>query len=173
MAKQHEEAPESQIINTSNPPADQKISMSASELQTLIATITAQVAAANAESNKALAEAIRDSKIPYIDPKVAENEEAFRKNTREQQERRRKAVEASQEWCGHIAGSMGDVQDQGNRTCIVWHRFDNGSTVGICTACIRIFKETDKDFRTWYNKPKFNKMSRSGDRYIERTPAAV
>jgi len=173
MAKQHEEATETQILNTSNPPADQRISMSAAELQTLISTITAQVTAAQAESNKALAEAIRDSNKPYVDPKKAENDEMFRKNTREQEERRRKAVQASQEWCQHIAGGMGDIKDIGGRTSIAWHRFDNGQTVGICTQCIRVIRETDEDFRKWWGQPKMNKMSRSGDRYIEKTAAAV
>jgi hypothetical protein len=170
MAKQHEEAPETQILNTSNPPADQRISMSVDDLKALILQITTS----QAEGTKALAEALRDSKIPYIDPKVAENEETFRKNTREQQERKRKQMMESQEWCEHTVGGLGEVRDPGGRTSIAWHRFDNGATVGICTQCIRVIRESDPDFRKWFNKPKGNpRMSRSGDRFVERTTTAA
>lgn len=175
MAKQHEETPE--ILNTSTPSPAQQITMSANEFKSMVETLMAQSATVNAESNKAFAEtlaaALRDSNKPYVKPGTEENEEMFRKITREQEERKRKQMLASQEWCQHIAGGLGDVRDPGNRTSIVWHRFDHGATIGVCTQCNRVFRESDTDFRKWWGMPKFNKMSRSGDRYIEKTAAAV
>lgn len=173
MPKNHNETPEAavEVLNTSSPAPSDRVSMSVAELAALIGRLTQEAneraAAQIASSNESLANALLESRKPYVDPRVAENDRLFREQTKEQERRKRAAIEASQKWCEHRAGSLGDVADPGHRTSIVWHQNDIHSIVGICTICQRQFHEGDEDYMKWRGQKSFNKMSRSGqDRYI-------
>ncbi len=174
MAKQHSEANESEVLNASTPPPDQRVSMSMAELVALIAQMNSEAEARSAKTIEALTAALIDSKKPYVDPKTAENDEKFRAATRMQEERKRAAVKSSQSTCEHKAGSLGDISDPGQRTSIVWHKTDIREQVGICTICQKQFREGDPDYAFWRSKKSFNKMSASGqDRYIPDPRAAL
>jgi len=165
MAKQNPESND-EVLNASTPKPEEKVSMSISELTALIARMTAESNERIAQSNESLAKAIIESRKPYVDPKNEENEKLFREQTREMERRKRDQILKSQEWCQHLAGSLGEFQDQGHRTAIVWHQTDIREQVGICTVCQKQFREGDKDYMFWRGKRSINKISKSGDRFV-------
>jgi hypothetical protein len=56
----------------------------------------------NDNSSNKLAEAIIESRKPYVDPKAEQNEEMFRKQTRAQMAQEREAKRQAQEACPHV-----------------------------------------------------------------------
>lgn len=120
----------------------------------------------NSESSKTLAEAIVAAQKPYIDPKVEQNEEMFRAQNRAQMEAERLAKYNEQHNCPHIAGCnpLSELRDPAGRTSILWHRSDSTEWLGICTYCIRVFRDTDPDYNVWRSKPSFNRPSMAGER---------
>lgn len=132
------------------------------------------IARLNSSQTDRLAEAIVAAQKPYVDPRHAENEELFRKQTREQELARKASEKAIQDSCPHIAGCnpLSEFPDPSGRTSIVWHRTDTGEVVGLCTYCQRPFREGDPDYSQWRMKKSFNRESKSGDRYFADPVAA-
>lgn len=129
--------------------------------QQLLESQKAQVAA-----NQALAEAIIESKKPYVDPKKEINEKMFREQAKETELRQKANIRYAQNMCEHIAGCspLSEQKDIAGRTSIIWHRTDVGADVGVCTVCQKIFRPGDPDYAVWRNKKSFNKLSASGVR---------
>lgn len=119
-----------------------------------------------ADSNTQLANAIIESRKPYEDPRVAENEAIFRENDRQTEARKKAGIRAEQDACSHIAGSnqLSEYPDERNRTAILWHQLDTGAEVGLCLVCQRVFDEKDNDFATWRQKASICRRSASGQR---------
>lgn len=120
----------------------------------------------NEKSAQTLADALIESKKPYIDPKVEENDKIFREQNRRMKESEREMLKANQSSCPHIAGSssLSEYPDMYGRTSIVWHEVDSTEVIGICTTCLREFREVDEDYAEWRRKPSINRLSRSGQR---------
>lgn len=119
-----------------------------------------------ADSNKALADAIIESRKPYEDPKVAENDKIFRENDRQTEARKKAGIRQEQDACSHIAGSnqLSEYPDERNRTAILWHQLDTGAEVGLCLVCQRVFDEKDSDFAVWRQKSSICRRSAAGQR---------
>ena len=115
-----------------------------------------------------LANALIESKKPYIDPAQESNKEADRASARRQRIRDAANKKADQDNCPHLAGSnsLSDQPDLLNRTSIIWHTSDSSETFGICTNCQRIFRDNDADYVTWRRRPSINKQSRAGERFF-------
>jgi hypothetical protein len=125
----------------------------------------------NDNSSNKLAEAIIESRKPYVDPKAEQNEEMFRKQTRAQMAQEREAKRQAQEACPHVIGCnpLSDRYDRNGLTSIIWHRFDSQDISGICTVCQRIFDPGDADYAQWRRLPSANRPSQSGERqYLRR-----
>lgn len=145
----------------------QQITLGVEELQALIST---SVAEAMKQSGQVMADAILQSRIPYVDPRQKENEDTMRKNTRETTERIAREIEASRESCLHVQGSNALSEFQGVMGSFVLHQLDTGVTVGICTNCQKTIwsneewlSEHPKD-RQWFQRKNANRMSRAGQR---------
>ena len=151
--------------------------MTASDLLTIIATMQKQLMEqqrAQTEANKALAEAIMDSRKPYEDPKKKINDEIFKKQEQLLTTQQKANIKSAQDQCEHIAGcnQLSEQKDLYGKTSIAWHRGDLGQVFGVCTVCQRIFHQDDPDFQKWKRMPSFNKMSTSGSRWVADPVAA-
>lgn len=164
MAKQAEVL---EPIQAASVNLDQPANISTGQLLELLAKMS------ESQSNK-LAEAIILAQKPYVDPRKEIDEENARIQAREQMRRQKEDQKYSQSVCPHVAGSnaLSELPDTAGRTSIVWHRFDVGDELGICTNCTRIFTPADPDYAQWRMKKSYNRMSRSGDRQF-RDPIAA
>lgn len=162
MAKH--ESPENGQTAVADPNAS--ISISTNQLMELFKQMSASTTQSSESMAKILADAVLEARKPYIDPRKEIDEENARLQAREQSRQQKEALEYSQSVCPHIAGSnqLSELPDTAGRTSIVWHRFDVGDELGVCTNCTRIFKPSDPDYVQWRTKKSYNRMSRSGDR---------
>lgn len=151
--------------------------MSTADLLKLVASLTLQLK----ESSKAQTDAILELASPKEPLKTKgqlaqeQNEEMFRKQTREQEERTKLNTKYAQENCEHIAGcsQLSEQKDIAGRTSFIWHRGDVGQTTGICTVCGLIVYQDDPDFAKWRRKKSFNKDSAAGPRTVMDPIAAM
>ena len=145
-----------------------RINISMSELrEMMVAAVTAAVQQSSETSAKMIAEALIESKKPYIDPRQAENEANMRKSMHEVHERIQRDIKASQDSCSHLQGanSLSDYPRQFNLTAIVQHKTDVGEIIGICTNCQRIFRQGDPDYiEQMFKRKSGNRMSQAGQR---------
>lgn len=139
--------------------ADTEEVMTKSDLLQLIAQMSSEQA-------KLIADALIESKKPYVKPEDLENEKLFREQTKRQMEQERQMKRANQRVCPHIAGCnpLSESRDVAGRTSIIWHTYDSTDVQGICTNCHRIFRDDQEDFAKWRGMPSYNKPSRAGQR---------
>lgn len=141
-----------------------KIDMTVSDLQSIVAAITASQDDKLTKALDAFAAAIIESKKPYVDPKSAENDASMRESMKKQRELQIAQMQSSQEWCQHLQGSNALSKIPGQLTCIVRHRLDTTEVVGLCTNCGRIFREGDLDYGKWMRMANGNELSSAGQR---------
>lgn len=147
-----------------------KLELSAEALQTLLSTVVSSaVEQAVARTAQITSKAIEESKKPYKDPLQEQNDEAMRRSMREQRERDRVREKISQRNCPHLQGSNPLSDFSSNLTSIVQHVLDSGEMIGICTNCLRVFREGDPDYVQWMQKKSGNRTSSAGQRFMIRT----
>src|SRR5579875_3449487 len=122
---------------------EKNLTLSAKDLQALInSAVTAAVTKAteaaaqgNIETFKMLADAIIESRKPYVDPNKVKNEELMREQMREQRRRLEESLKRDQARCQHLQGSheLSDFPSPHGLTSIVHHYLDTGEQIGICT----------------------------------------
>lgn len=140
-----------------------KLSIGMDELQALIA---ASVSQAVEQSSKVIAQALIDSRKPYVDPNKAENDRRFRESEREVQARIRAEIEASRDNCEHLQGSNALSEFQGQLGSFVLHQLDTGAVVGICTNCQKQIWSNVAEDQKWFKRKSANRMSRAGQRFF-------
>lgn len=97
----------------------------------------------------------------HIDPLREENERNFKIEMGKIDGQMRAHKFRSQTDCNHWQGWAPPSEHGSDKTSIVWHTLNKptrGSTlhqetVGVCTGCNRIFRETDFDYSYWFNLP--------------------
>jgi hypothetical protein len=159
------------------------ISLTKAELQSIVSSaVGAAVAAANEKSAtifdqgmSKLAEALIESKKPYVDPRQVENEKAMREQMRVVNERMKAQIYASQETCPHLQGSSELSDFSGQLSSIVLHRLDNGVVVGICTNCQKQIFSDDPNIEVQkiFRMKSGNRMSSAGIRNFVDPKAAM
>lgn len=89
------------------------------------------------------------------------NEKLFQDQQKKIEEYARLNTKYAQDTCRHIAGCnvLSEKVDPFGRTSIIWHSFNDGIAIGICTVCQRIFKPSDTDYEHWKGIKSFNKGS--------------
>ena len=134
---------------------DARISMTASELKQMLAN-------SQIEAAKLIADALKESRKPFVDERQKENDELFRQGARQQEERRRAAVQADQATCTHLQGSNPLSEKTGDLTSWSWHRYDDGVIRGICTNCQRLITPEDHDYVYEFRRKSGNRISSAG-----------
>ena len=111
-----------------------------------------------AASNRALSEALLESRKPYVDPKVIEQRKqmaADRKMLIDQVIRERRSARVN---CPHI--------NEGGKLNIKWHQHSNGIILGVCGSCKSEFDATRnrEDAMLFRGDPKAARnMARAGE----------
>jgi hypothetical protein len=149
-------------------PRSGKLSIGMDELQALIAASVSQAVTA---SSKIIAEAMLESRKPYISPADVENQKRMRESTRESQERILAQIAADQDTCPHKQGSNSLSEFQSQLGSFVLHQLDTGVVVGICTNCQKKIwsNSNDPSELKWFREKQANRISRAGQR-VFRNP---
>lgn len=111
-----------------------------------------------AASNKALAEAILESRKPWLDPKVLEAREMQRKDRKELVDMEIRNRANAKTFCPHL--------NEGGNSNIKWGQHSNGIILGVCGTCRSEFDATRnrEDGKLLRANPKgIRNMFRAGD----------
>src|SRR5690242_3174352 len=100
--------------------------LSVEQIQQIAAIVAASSKESAAAVGQAIAEALRDSRKPYVSPQQEENDAAAKQAMREQRERQDAEIRASQDNCPHLQGSNALSEEPGTKTSIVKHKLDHG-----------------------------------------------
>lgn len=87
-----------------------------------------------AASNKALAEALLESRKPYVDPRVVAEREQRAKDRKALVDQEMKKRNLAKKICPHI--------NEGGKPNIKWHQHSNGIILGVCGSCFSQFDAT-------------------------------
>lgn len=111
-----------------------------------------------AQSNKALAEAILESRKPYIDPKYIAELEQRRKDRKALVDQEFKNRTYAKKACPHV--------NEGGKMNIKWMQHSNGIILGVCGTCKSEFDATHnrEDAQLLRQDPKsIRNMGRAGE----------
>ena len=111
-----------------------------------------------AQSNKALAEAILESRKPYIDPKYIAELEQRRKDRKALVDQEFKNRTYAKKACPHL--------NEGGKLNIKWMQHSNGIILGVCGSCKSEFDATHnrEDAMLLRQDPKsIRNMGRAGE----------
>ena len=111
-----------------------------------------------AQSNKALAEAILESRKPYIDPKYIAELEQRRKDRKALVDQEFKNRTYAKKACPHL--------NEGGKLNIKWMQHSNGIILGVCGSCKSEFDATHnrEDAQLLRQDPKsIRNMGRAGE----------
>jgi len=93
------------------------------------------------------------------------SKDLLKKQIAETRLRQEQLVRDTQEACPHLAGSLSKVQSTADieyrRTCIAWHRLNNGIWVGICQECQKQFWPDNSDYKYWFDKQSLSIRSQA------------
>jgi len=141
-----------------------KIKKAEPKLEITLSELKEFVSQSQAEYAKIIADALIQSKIPYVDPRQKENEEIFRKSSRETADRILDSIKRSQASCPHKQGCNELSEVQGALSSFVFHRLDTGEVVGLCTNCQKEVRSTNPADAAFFKDKSANRMSSAGVR---------
>lgn len=120
-----------------------------------------------AKSNKALAEAILESRKPYVDPRVIADREQRNRDRKSLVEMELRNRVNAKKFCPHL--------NEGGTSNIKWHQHSNGIILGVCGSCKSEFNATQnvEDAKLLRSSPKsIRNMARAGD-HARRDPGQI
>jgi hypothetical protein len=143
----------------------QKSSVSLDELQSIINAAVTAALQTQAANTTQLAEAIRDSKTPYVDPKQKANNESMRRSMIEAKKQEKERTEFFQnKVCPHTMGSSPNSARSLPDSSFAVHTLDTGEIIGVCTNCQKVISSQVQDDIQWFAKKGGNIRSSAGQR---------
>lgn len=121
----------------------------------LLAVLKEQFKEAAAD-RKALADALKESRIPYIDPSVVAARKQAQEDRKELVDKVVRERKAAKIQCPHL--------NEGGKSNIKWHEHSNGLVLGVCGFCRSEFDTRNpKDALLLRSDPKsIRNMARAG-----------
>lgn len=144
------------------PEGKETLTLTKEDLASIVNAAVSAMSNQSAEvSAQIIANALIESRKPYIDPKREQNEEQFRQNDREIKRRLRENLKIAQDSCQHMYGGLGD-EPHASLSAFQMHRLDTGLIVGWCSVCSkRIFSDRPED-RNFFTRKSASRMSSAG-----------
>lgn len=141
------------------------VAVPALSVSDMMALLTTAIAQSNASQQENLLKGLAELRKPYENPGEKALEEQMRQSRRAFLAKQDAGEKAFQDSCPHLQGSSELSQRMGDLTSIVKHRLDNGEVIGICTNCIRVFRQLDDDYSKEMRRKSGNQMSQAGQRF--------
>jgi hypothetical protein len=126
-----------------------------------------------AAGQKAMADALLESRKPYIDPKKEYNENLMREQMREVMVRQKRDMEYAQENCEHHMGCNPLSSQPSQTSSFIKHTLDTGEVIGICTVCTKVLSSLNPTDRKLLSASSNNKQSTAGVRHFNNPVKAM
>lgn len=144
-----------------------QISMTYEDLQSLVTTAVKAAVEAQSQNTTALADAIRDSKKPYVDPRNKANDEAMRKSMIASKKQEKESTEFYQnKVCPHTMGSSPNSARALPDSSFAIHVLDTGEVIGVCTNCTKVISSLKQEDLQHFAKKGGNIRSAAGQRFF-------
>jgi hypothetical protein len=146
-----------------------RTSVSYQDLQAIVSSAVAEAVkaaiASQSQNTTALADAIRDSKKPYIDPRAKANDEAMRKSMiASKAEEKQRTSFFQDNVCPHTMGSSESSARALPDSSFAVHVLDTGEVIGVCTNCQKVISSLKQEDLRFFAKKGGNIRSAAGQR---------
>jgi hypothetical protein len=146
-----------------------RTSVSYEDLQAIVSSAVSEAVkaaiASQSQNTVALAEAIKDSKKPYENPKQKANDAAMRKSMIAAKNEEKKRTSYFQDnVCPHTMGSSESSARALPDSSFAIHVLDTGEVVGVCTNCQKVISSLKQEDARWFAKKGGNIRSAAGQR---------
>lgn len=139
-----------------------QVTVNVADLQALVA---AAVKAASEQNAAVIAQALIESKKPYVDPAQKANEDFMKQQMRVATERMDREREMARETCPHKQGCNPLSEFESTKSAFAIHQLDTGEVIGICTNCGKLISSLNPEDRPLFaSKQGGNRPSRAGQR---------
>ena len=142
-----------------------KSSVSMDELQAIVNAAVTAALQSQAKGTAELADAIRDSKTPYVDPKQKANNESMRRSMIAAKKQEKANVEFFQnKVCPHTMGSSPNSARALPDSSFAIHVLDTGEVIGVCSNCQKVISSQVEEDLPYFAKKGGNIRSSAGTR---------
>lgn len=150
----------------------ERTSVSYADLQSIVSAAVSEAVKAAIQSQgantQALADAIKDSKRPYEDPKQKANDAAMRKSMiAAKNDEKRRTSYFQDNVCPHTMGSSESSARALPDSSFAVHVLDTGEVVGVCTNCQKVISSLVQADARWFAKKGGNIRSAAGQRTFQ------
>ena len=133
--------------------------LDATALLALIMKMQQDNANTQAEQTKLLAQALADSRKPYVDPKQEENRLAGADQLRNIEHGKLRRAKMLQNSCEHEQGMTGDERNgKGSFACL---KLPTGETIGVCFYCQKVISSVNPKHGKYFRK-KSGRVAEAG-----------
>jgi hypothetical protein len=148
---------------------NERTSISYTELQGIVSAAVSEAVkaaiASQSQNTVALADAIRDSKRPYEDPKQKANDAAMRKSMiAAKNEEKKRTTYFQDNVCPHTMGSSESSARALPDSSFAVHVLDTGEVIGVCTNCQKVISSLKQEDARLFAKKGGNIRSAAGQR---------
>lgn len=145
--------------------APANMSMSHEDLARIVAQAVAIATSQSAEvSAKILADALLESRKPYVDPRKEQNDKMMKEQTRQTTDRINADIARSREYCPHKKAASELSTRVSEDGAFVVHVLDTGEMIGICTNCQKVISSLIPEDLKFFSARGGNTPSRAGTR---------
>jgi len=135
------------------------------DLSVLATAIAAAMKTASAEQASVLANAFKESRKPWVDPKQEENQRNMQEQMRQQARDQRLGKQAEQDACPHLQGSSPmSAETTGNKSSFCLLKLPTGEVIGVCSNCQKVISDRHPKHLVHFRKKGGNELASSGNR---------
>ena len=137
------------------------------ELQAIVAAAVKEAVAASQGNNASIAEALKDARKPYVDPKTVANDKSARRSMIAAKKQEKERTEFYQnKVCPHTMGSSPNSARSLPDSSFAIHVLDTGEVIGCCTNCQKVISSLNQDDLRWFAIKGGNIRSAAGVRFF-------
>jgi len=137
------------------------------ELQAIVAAAVKEAVAASQGNNASIAEALKDARKPYVDPKTIANDKSARRSMIAAKKQEKERTEFYQEKvCPHTMGSSPNSARSLPDSSFAIHVLDTGEVIGVCTNCQKTISSLNQNGLRWFAIKGGNIRSSAGTRFF-------
>ena len=137
------------------------------ELQAIVSAAVKEAVAASQGNNASIAEALKDARKPYVDPKTIANDKSARRSMIAAKKQEKERTEFYQEKvCPHTMGSSPNSARSLPDSSFAIHVLDTGEVIGVCTNCQKTISSLNQEDLRWFAIKGGNIRSAAGVRFF-------